>query len=90
MMFPGSGERLAVSVRSIETKMFFSEAAVKPITAILILCFVAAPFMAQTGPAVGQKIPAFSAVDQSGRVQTFSSLRGPKGLVLFFNRSVDW
>jgi cytochrome oxidase Cu insertion factor (SCO1/SenC/PrrC family) len=44
----------------------------------------------KTGPEVGQKIPAFSAVDQYGKVQNFESLKGPKGLVLFFNRSVDW
>ena len=44
----------------------------------------------KTGPEVGQKIPAFSAVDQTGRVRDFDSLKGRKGLVLFFNRSVDW
>lgn len=69
----------------------------------LILCFIALPLMAlrqeqpfdananlKTGPEAGQKIPAFSAVDQTGRVRNFDSLKGPKGLVLFFNRSVDW
>jgi cytochrome oxidase Cu insertion factor (SCO1/SenC/PrrC family) len=69
----------------------------------LFLCVVAASVMAQqqqpafdananlkTGPDVGQKIPAFSAVDQTGRARNFDSLKGPKGLVLFFNRSVDW
>ena len=44
----------------------------------------------KTGPEVGQKIPAFSAVDQAGKLQNFDSLKGSKGLVLFFNRSVDW
>jgi len=44
----------------------------------------------KTGPAIGEKIPAFSAVDQMGRVRDFDSLKGPQGLVLFFNRSVDW
>jgi len=43
-----------------------------------------------TGPNVGQKIPEFSAVDQTGKMQDFDSLKGPHGLVLFFNRSVDW
>lgn len=75
----------------------------KPAVACLILCFVTVPLMAlrqeqpfdananlKTGPEVGQKIPAFSAVDQTGRVRNFDSLKGPKGLVLFFNRSVDW
>ena len=44
----------------------------------------------KTGPAVGAQIPEFSAVDQTGRIRTFDSLKGPQGLVLFFNRSVDW
>jgi hypothetical protein len=44
----------------------------------------------QRGIAVGEKIPAFEAVDQFGRTQTFESLVGPKGLVLLFVRSADW
>ena len=44
----------------------------------------------KTGPAIGEKIPAFSAIDQTGRMRDFDSLKGPQGLVLFFNRSVDW
>jgi hypothetical protein len=72
-------------------------------SAFLVLFVIALPFMAQaqqpefdananlkTGPEVGQKIPAFSAVDQTGKIRNFDSLKGPKGLVLFFNRSVDW
>jgi hypothetical protein len=43
-----------------------------------------------TGPAVGEKIPAFEAVDQSGRQQTFETLKGDKGLLLLFHRSADW
>jgi hypothetical protein len=39
---------------------------------------------------VGEKIPSFEAVDQSGRRQTFESLRGPNGLLLLFYRSADW
>jgi hypothetical protein len=42
------------------------------------------------GPAVGETLPAFEAPDQTGRVWTFESLRGPKGLVLNVNRSVVW
>jgi cytochrome oxidase Cu insertion factor (SCO1/SenC/PrrC family) len=42
------------------------------------------------GPAVGERLPAFEAVDQDGRPRTFESLRGPKGLVLLFFRSADW
>ncbi len=44
----------------------------------------------KTGPAVGSKIPAFDAVDQSGKRQTLETLRGPKGLALLFVRSADW
>jgi hypothetical protein len=39
---------------------------------------------------VGTRIPAFQAVDQNGRPQTFESLRGPHGLALLFVRSADW
>jgi hypothetical protein len=43
-----------------------------------------------TGPAVGQRIPAFRASDQNGRIRDFSSIKGPKGAALYFVRSVDW
>lgn len=43
-----------------------------------------------TGPAVGQKIPPFEAIDQNGKRQTFESLKGPNGLLLMFHRSADW
>jgi len=43
-----------------------------------------------TGPAVGERLPAFSAPDQHGRLQTFESLTGPQGLVLLVVRSADW
>lgn len=45
---------------------------------------------ARTGPAVGERIPAFETVDQSGTTRTFDSLKGPRGLVLLFVRSADW
>jgi cytochrome oxidase Cu insertion factor (SCO1/SenC/PrrC family) len=44
----------------------------------------------KTGPAVGAPIPKFEIVDQNGKMQTFASLRGPKGLFLMFVRSADW
>lgn len=44
----------------------------------------------KTGPAVGESIPSFEAVDHTGKAQTFESLRGPQGLVLLFHRSADW
>jgi hypothetical protein len=43
-----------------------------------------------TGPSVGEKVPAFSAVDQDGKTQTLDSLMGPNGLLLLFHRSADW
>ena len=42
------------------------------------------------GPKVGESLPAFEAVDQSGRTRDFASLRGPKGLALLVFRSADW
>jgi len=44
----------------------------------------------KTGPEIGTRIPDFAAADQNGRRQTFTTLRGPKGLVLMFVRSADW
>lgn len=44
----------------------------------------------KTGPAVGETIPAFEAVDQTGKTQTLASLTGSKGLMLVFFRSADW
>lgn len=43
-----------------------------------------------TGPGVGEKIPPFSAPDQSGRMRDIESLRGPNGAVILFFRSADW
>ncbi len=44
----------------------------------------------QLGPRIGQALPAFEAPDQDGRQRGFTSLKGPKGLVLVFFRSADW
>jgi peroxiredoxin len=35
-------------------------------------------------------VPAFSAVDQTGKVRTLADLTGPKGFMLVFFRSADW
>jgi hypothetical protein len=43
-----------------------------------------------TGLTVGRKIPPFQLQDQSGRPQTFESVRGPNGLAIYFIRSADW
>ncbi len=50
----------------------------------------AAPDVNTLGPQVGAKIPDFSLPDQHGQTRTLSSLMGPKGLVLVFNRSAEW
>ena len=66
-----------------------------PITVCLFLTAfisVAALLAADMNPGipVGSKIPAFEARDQKGKVQTFESIRGPKGAFLVFYRSADW
>lgn len=43
-----------------------------------------------SGPAVGEALPVFSAVDQNGVERDFKSLTGPEGLLLLFHRSADW
>jgi peroxiredoxin len=50
----------------------------------------AAPDVKTLGPQVGDKVPDFRLPDQHGQVRTLSSLMGPKGLILVFNRSADW
>jgi hypothetical protein len=53
--------------------------------------FAAALFgQAGTGPAVGDRVPDFTAPDQAGRTQTLKSIMGPKGAMLVFYRSADW
>lgn len=42
------------------------------------------------GPAPGDRVPAFQAVDQNGKPRDLASLAGPKGLFLLFIRSADW
>ncbi len=42
------------------------------------------------GPAVGSAIPLLEANDQDGNPRTLANLTGEKGLLLIFNRSVDW
>jgi hypothetical protein len=44
----------------------------------------------KTGPAVGDRVPDFSAQDQVGHEQTLKSIMGSKGLMLVFFRSADW
>jgi hypothetical protein len=42
------------------------------------------------GLLVGERIPAFEAFDQTGRRQTFESVRGRNGAFIVFVRSADW
>lgn len=42
------------------------------------------------GPQVGQQVPDFRLIDQTGKVWTRDSIMGPKGAMLVFFRSADW
>ena len=42
------------------------------------------------GPEVGSSSPILDAPDHRGKTQSLSTLAGQKGLLLIFNRSVDW
>jgi hypothetical protein len=43
------------------------------------------------GPKVGAALPhSLSAMDQSGRTQDFASLKGTRGLIVLFSRSLNW
>lgn len=59
------------------------------------LCFalaaLAPAFAGELGPKVGASLPHdLAATDAMGAARTFESLVGPKGMALFFVRSVDW
>jgi hypothetical protein len=46
--------------------------------------------VSKRGPQVGERVPEFSLVDQSGRTQNLQSIMGPRGAMLVFIRSADW
>jgi peroxiredoxin len=46
--------------------------------------------LSNVGIALGERIPAFTALDQDGHEQTFESIRGPNGAVIYFHRSASW
>ena len=52
--------------------------------------FADSEYAALWGPAIGADAPMLSASDQDGNAQTLETLSGSKGLVLVFNRSVNW
>ncbi len=49
-----------------------------------------AEYVTNWGPAIGTQAPLLAASDQDGTPQTLQSLAGPNGLLVVFNRSVDW
>jgi hypothetical protein len=46
--------------------------------------------VSKLGPQVGERVPDFRLVDQTGRPQTLRSLMGRRGAMLVFIRSADW
>jgi hypothetical protein len=54
------------------------------------LAFANSEYAAAWGPSVGSVAPLLSANDQNGQLQTLQTLAGPNGLLVVFNRSVDW
>lgn len=60
--------------------------------AALAVCGVvgASEYVDGWGLPVGEAAPVISAQDQTGAVRNLASLYGDNGLLLFFNRSVDW
>ena len=49
-----------------------------------------AEYVTSWGPSLGTQAPLLAANDQDGNAQTLASLAGPNGLLVVFNRSVDW
>ena len=46
--------------------------------------------VSKLGPQVGERVPDFTLVDQTGRQRTLQSIMGPRGAMLVFVRSADW
>lgn len=42
------------------------------------------------GPAIGERAPDLDVMDADGARRSLSDLMGERGLVLYFNRSLDW
>lgn len=42
------------------------------------------------GPAVGEAAPGFTLVDSAGAERTLANLSGSEGVLIYFNRSLDW
>ena len=46
--------------------------------------------VSKLGPQVGERVPDFQLVDQTGKPQTLQSIIGRRGAMLVFVRSADW
>ncbi len=46
--------------------------------------------VSKIGPQVGERVPDFSLVDQTGSTRNLQSIMGPRGAMLVFIRSADW
>jgi len=46
--------------------------------------------MARLGPQVGERVPDFTLLDQTGKSQSLQSIMGRRGAMLVFVRSADW
>ena len=46
--------------------------------------------VSKLGPQVGDRVPDFTLIDQSGRSRTLQSVMGSRGAMLVFVRSADW
>jgi hypothetical protein len=58
---------------------------------VIALALVQAqPDVEKIGPQVGERVPDFSLVDQSGTTRTLQSVAGKNGVMLVFFRSADW
>jgi hypothetical protein len=46
--------------------------------------------VSKMGPQVGERVPDFSLVDQTGKTRDLQSIMGARGAMLVFVRSADW
>ncbi|MEM1435930.1 MAG: hypothetical protein AAGG11_17865 [Pseudomonadota bacterium] len=60
------------------------------LTGLAQLAFADSEFADAWGPAIGTAAPLLAASDQDGKLQRLDTLAGPNGLLIVFNRSVDW
>ena len=75
----------------------FPRAALAGFLSALVLGFPSQAMQSRTpidvtslGPQVGEQVPDFTLPDQTGRVWTRDSIRGPNGAIVLFHRSANW